>query len=256
MAEPRRELPSGKVHFDGEFAGHFRVDLHLDLAGPRVRAGLEHALRDAVRTGRLAPGTRLPSSRTLASDLGLARNTVADAYGQLVAEGWLIARHGPGTWVADRVAAVEAAVAADRRGDGQPPRYDLRRACRTCRAFPRPAWLAAARRALAVRADDALGYADPRGRRCCASALAEYLARARGVACEPGSDRRLRRLHPGAEPAVPGAARARRRGRRDGGVRPPPTARSSRPAASAARRAGRRRRARSSATSATPARCC
>ncbi|HEY9242574.1 MAG TPA: GntR family transcriptional regulator, partial [Streptosporangiaceae bacterium] len=68
------------------------LDLHLDLGplpgaapdggrpGRRVRARLEAALRDAARTGRLAPGTRLPSSRALATDLGLARNTVAEAY--------------------------------------------------------------------------------------------------------------------------------------------------------------------------------
>src|SRR5690242_12836098 len=77
-------------------------DLLLDLAGRRTRAGLEQALRAAVREGRLAPGTRLPSSRVLARDLGLARNTVADAYGQLVAEGWLTARQGSGTTVAPR----------------------------------------------------------------------------------------------------------------------------------------------------------
>jgi GntR family transcriptional regulator/MocR family aminotransferase len=79
-------------------------DLLLDLAGQRSRAGLEEALRTAVRDGRLAPGTRLPSSRVLARDLGLARNTVADAYGQLVAEGWLTARQGSGTTVAPRPA--------------------------------------------------------------------------------------------------------------------------------------------------------
>ncbi len=78
------------------------VDLHLRPLGPRVRAGLEDALRDAVRDGRLAPGTRLPSSRALAADLGLARNTVAEAYAQLVAEGWLVARQGSGTRVAGR----------------------------------------------------------------------------------------------------------------------------------------------------------
>ena len=72
------------------------LDLHLELAGPRVRAALEDALRQAVQTGRLAAGTRLPPSRTLAADLGVARNTVADAYGQLVAEGWLSARQGSG----------------------------------------------------------------------------------------------------------------------------------------------------------------
>ena len=63
------------------------LDLHLDLSGTRVRAGLESALRAAVRTGRLRPGTRLPSSRALAADLGIARNTVAEVYSQLVAEG-------------------------------------------------------------------------------------------------------------------------------------------------------------------------
>src|SRR5579859_2667375 len=80
------------------------VDLHLDLPGSskHVRRDLETALRVAVRTGRLGPGTRLPSSRALAADLGLARNTVAEVYTQLVAEGWLTARTGSGTSVAER----------------------------------------------------------------------------------------------------------------------------------------------------------
>src|SRR2546430_15433854 len=85
------------------------VDLHLDLAGSRIREALERALRDAVRTGRLGPGLQLPSSRPLASDLGIARNTVADAYGQLIAEGWLTARQGAGTRGARPPSAVEAA---------------------------------------------------------------------------------------------------------------------------------------------------
>ena len=81
---------------------NYGIDLHLELAGSRVRAALEGALRDAVQAGRLAPGVRLPSSRDLAADLGIARNTVADAYGQLVAEGWFGAKTGSGTWVAER----------------------------------------------------------------------------------------------------------------------------------------------------------
>jgi GntR family transcriptional regulator/MocR family aminotransferase len=80
------------------------------MAGTRVRAGLESALRGAVRAGRLRPGTRLPSSRALAADLGIARNTVAEVYSQLVAEGWLTAQTGSGTSVAvlrhDRAASV------------------------------------------------------------------------------------------------------------------------------------------------------
>ncbi|NEC23320.1 GntR family transcriptional regulator, partial [Streptomyces parvus] len=65
-------------------------DLPLELSGTgNRRALLMDALREAVRSGRLAPGTRLPPYRSLAADLGLARNTVADAYAELVAEGWL-----------------------------------------------------------------------------------------------------------------------------------------------------------------------
>ena len=86
----------------GTWSTSASLDLHLEVSGTRPRAALEGALRDAVRSGRLAPGTALPSSRALAQDLGIARNTIAEAYGQLVAEGWLAARHGSGTWVAER----------------------------------------------------------------------------------------------------------------------------------------------------------
>jgi GntR family transcriptional regulator / MocR family aminotransferase len=162
------------------------LDLHVDLTGSRVRAGLEAALRDAVRSGRLAQGTALPSSRTLAADLGIARNTVVDAYGQLVAEGWLAARHGSGTWVAERAeppppdhapatAAARAPVA----------RYNLRPGVPDLSAFPRAAWLAAARRALADMPARSLGYSDPRGLKPLRVALAGYLARVRGVAVTP-----------------------------------------------------------------------
>src|SRR6266702_2887048 len=189
------------------------VDLHLDLTGPRVRASLETALRDAVQSGRLAPGTRLPSSRAFALDLGIARNTVADAYAQLVAEGWLATRHGSGTWVADRTARtapvpaapvpaapvpaapvpaapvpaapVPAAPVPAAPVPGTPGthiRYDLRSGMPDVSAFPRSAWLAAARRALATAPHEALGYADPRGLPQLRAALAGYLSRARGVA--------------------------------------------------------------------------
>src|SRR5215217_4809629 len=91
-------------------------DLHLDLrqvVTPGARGSRElllTALRDAVRSGRLSPGTMLPPSRSLATDLGLARNTVAEAYAELVAEGWLASRQGAGTWVVNA------------SGTGVPPR--------------------------------------------------------------------------------------------------------------------------------------
>ena len=155
------------------------VDLHLERGGSRVRAGLEAALRQAVREGRLGPGLRLPSSRALAGDLGIARNTVADAYGQLVAEGWLTARQGSGTRVANRPPTSEAAPLPVSRP--RAPRYDLRPGSPDRAAFPRAAWLSAARRALNEAPADALGYSDPRGLPELRQALAVYLARARGV---------------------------------------------------------------------------
>lgn len=161
------------------------VDLHLDLAGPRVRAALEAALREAVRGGRLRPGTRLPSSRALATDLGIARNTVADCYAQLVAEGWLAARQGSGTWVAERAPGPSAAAGTRPAAAAPQARFDLRTGVPDVAAFPRQAWLAAGRKALGTAPDQALSYTDPRGLPQLRTALAGYLARARGVAVTP-----------------------------------------------------------------------
>ena len=162
------------------------TDLHLDLTGPGLRAGLMDALREAVRTGRLAPGTRLPSSRSLAADLGIARNTVADAYAELVAEGWLIAQQGSGTRVARRAEPRTAAPAAPRtRPTPRRPAYGLLPGSPNLAEFPRTQWLAAARRALTAAPHDAFGYGDALGRVELRTVLADYLARARGVYAEP-----------------------------------------------------------------------
>jgi GntR family transcriptional regulator / MocR family aminotransferase len=162
------------------------VDLHLELAGHRVRAGLEAALREAVQTGRLAPGTRLPSSRTLAADLGIARNTVAEAYAQLGAEGWLTARQGSGTRVASTAVVSPGPAAGIRPPLGaRAARYDLRPGSPDLSAFPRAGWLSAARKALSGAPSRALGYSDPRGRPELRTVLAAYLGRTRGVRVAP-----------------------------------------------------------------------
>ncbi|MGW1254989.1 MocR-like pyridoxine biosynthesis transcription factor PdxR [Streptomyces sp. NPDC002513] len=161
------------------------TDLHLEPTGPGVRRGLTDALREAVRTGRLAPGTRLPSSRSLAADLGIARNTVAEAYTDLVAEGWLTARQGSGTRVGEHAVPPRSDRAAPHpREPGRLP-YDLVPGQPDLASFPRTEWLRAARRALAAAPHDALGYGDPRGRVELRTALAGYLSRARGVRADP-----------------------------------------------------------------------
>ncbi|MFE9024090.1 PLP-dependent aminotransferase family protein [Streptomyces sp. NPDC007808] len=179
------------------------ADLHLDLSEPSGpggrRAALTRALREAVRSGRLAPGTRLPPYRSLAADLGIARNTVADAYSELVAEGWLTARQGSGTQVAMGVAHTPFR----HRGKAEPPPgsrqaappeapsrargplHDLRQGAPDASSFPRTAWLASCRRALQRAPSEAFGPGDPAGRVELREALTEYLARARGVRTEP-----------------------------------------------------------------------
>ncbi len=172
----------------GESWATLGVDLHLETGGDAtrhgVRKGLTDALREAVRGGRLAPGTRLPSSRSLAVDLGVARNTVADAYGDLVAEGWLTARQGSGTRVAERPVAPPVRPTPARRPAGAPT-YDLSPGTPDLASFPRAEWLKAARRALVAAPNEAFGYGDPRGRVELREALAGYLARARGVHADP-----------------------------------------------------------------------
>lgn len=164
----------------------FGADLHLEPVGTGLRSGLMEALREAVRSGRLAPGTRLPSSRALAADLGVARNTVADAYAELVAEGWLTARQGSGTRVAQRSAPRRAdPVAAHTRPVRPRTGHSLKAGSPDVSSFPRTAWLRAARKALTAAPDEVFDYGDPRGRVELRTVLAEYLARSRGVHADP-----------------------------------------------------------------------
>jgi GntR family transcriptional regulator/MocR family aminotransferase len=151
-------------------------------SGSGRRVALERALRDAIRSGRLRPLTRLPSTRSLAAELNLARGTVNAAYDQLIAEGYLAARAGSGTVVAGLpvVSESSAPVVPDER-----PRYDLRPGSPDVTSFPTSAWLRSLRRALATAPATTYGYGDPRGHVDLRTALAEYLGRARGVHATP-----------------------------------------------------------------------
>src|SRR5215468_5095207 len=161
----------------------FGVDLHLEMGtGSGRRVALERALRDAIRAGRLRPLTRLPSTRSLAAELGLARGTVNAAYDQLIAEGYLAARTGSGTVVA------RVPVTSEKPTPVMPaerPRFDLRPGSPDVTSFPTSAWLRSLRRALATAPATIYGYGDPRGHIELRRALAEYLGRTRGVHASP-----------------------------------------------------------------------
>jgi len=70
-----------------------------EASGPLYRR-VYHALKAMIRAGRLGPAARLPSTRVLARDLGVSRNTVMLAYEQLAAEGYLVSHHRGTTSVA------------------------------------------------------------------------------------------------------------------------------------------------------------
>jgi GntR family transcriptional regulator/MocR family aminotransferase len=153
-----------------------------------TRAGrgraVEAALRAAIRDGQLPSGTRLPSSRDLAGQLGLARGTVTASYAQLTAEGYLAARHGSGTTVACSVTPSTGQDPPHPAGS-QRWRYDLRPGLPALSAFPRAEWLAVSRAALAELPDEALGYPDPAGLPDLRAELASYLGRVRAVTTTP-----------------------------------------------------------------------
>ena len=177
--------------------------VELDRSKPRgLRAQIEDGLRTAIRSGRLAPGTRLPSSRALAGDLGVTRGVVVDAYEQLAAEGYVTTVQGSGTRVNDvgdidvgdhATARRSAGRSPDRTPTGPgfvPPSptdvvHDFRTGLPDLGLFPRAAWARATRAALATMPDADLGYHTGAGLPGLRTALASYLGRVRGVACTP-----------------------------------------------------------------------
>ena len=159
------------------------LPVRLDRTAPDpLPVQLAAQVRRLVLAGTLARGDRLPSSRALAADLGVSRAVTEQAYEQLVAEGWLDARRGAGTYVA-APSAVAAEGTARRRTPDSPtlvrldtgtpwvdPRQD---------AGWRRAW-----REVSV-ADPPRGYDDPRGLPELRVALADRLARTRGLEVDP-----------------------------------------------------------------------
>ncbi len=160
------------------------LDLHRGNGAP-LRRRLERELRTAVQQGRLLPGVVLPSTRSLAAQLRVSRGVVVEAYAQLVAEGYLTARQGAGTAVAQSAMAVGPASRDPAPALTVAVRYDFRYGVPDLSAFPRAAWLAAGARSLRVLPDADLGYGDVRGAIELRQALAAYLGRVRGVVADP-----------------------------------------------------------------------
>ncbi len=147
-------------------------------ARQRGRA-LQRALREAITSGWIPGGTRLPASRELAADLGVSRGLVTAAYEQLTAEGYLRSGRGAGTWVSGPVRCA-APAGRERAAAAREPAIGFLPGTPDLSLFPRAAWTAAHRRALARLPHEALGYPDE-----LREALAGLLTRRRGVVTDP-----------------------------------------------------------------------
>lgn len=169
---------------DSDRGTSYGPELLVRLRGGRRRAQLEDRLRELVRDGTLPAAGRLPSSRALAGDLGVSRRLVVDAYAQLLAEGYLVARQGAGTYVAATAVTANGSAATQAPSA---PQFDFFPGAPDLSAFPRALWLRTTREVLRSAPDSAFAYPDPRGAIELRRALASYLRRVRGVVVEPDS---------------------------------------------------------------------
>jgi len=150
-----------------------------------LRFRIAAALRDAIRTGGLQPGTILPSSRVLARDLGVSRGPVVDAYAQLTTEGFVNSRPGGSTRVAFLPVFVPSPQSRPQKPEPRQGIVDLRPGWPDLSTFPRRDWSAAVRDVLNSLPSDELGYIEPWGARAMRQELASYLSRVRGTVTNP-----------------------------------------------------------------------
>ncbi|GGW36662.1 GntR family transcriptional regulator [Gemmobacter lanyuensis] len=155
----------------------------LPTAGTRARA-VYAALRGLIEDGRLPPGAKLPPSRALAQQWGLARGAVVAGFEMLVADGFAVAQVGAGTFVAPQVPrAAVVAVSAPRAFVPMDLPGDLGL------GFPDPLTLRQFRvilnRHLSRPIATLYHYADPQGDRALRAEVAQYLQVARGLRLHP-----------------------------------------------------------------------
>jgi GntR family transcriptional regulator / MocR family aminotransferase len=177
---------------------------------------LTDRLRTAISTGHLPVGTRLPATRTLATDLGLSRGVVTESYQRLTEDGHLAGKGRAGTVVVAAPSADRTTVRSRLRTSARPPaapgegaklpdtscpaapndeifdrlreapaRIDLTPGVPDLAAFPRSAWLRAERAVLADLESADFGYGDPAGTSTLRRAVAAWLAQYRGIAADP-----------------------------------------------------------------------
>ena len=172
--------------------GAIAIALDRAAAAPLQRQ-LYARVRESIEAGRLRPGQRLPSARSLSVQLGVARGTVDAAFARLIGEGYIVGRGPAGTFVSAELTA-RAPSRADAAGSsvvsavpGEPTSpLPFQLGLPALDAFPRKLWSRLIGRAARGLSPHAMAYADPAGWPPLRTAIAAYLGISRGVACTPG----------------------------------------------------------------------
>ncbi len=180
----------------------FELDLSISGRGSRLTS-LHAALREAIASGRLAQGLRLPSSRELAVRAGVSRNTAVAAYELLASEGWLESRGSAGSFVAelpraavqvsDRASVAPWAESRWLRGEGgswpesliggPQPAYQFMTGVPDTTSFPFDVLRRLQTRALQAAAHELAQYPEAQGLRALREAIAGHVSSFRAVAC-------------------------------------------------------------------------
>jgi GntR family transcriptional regulator / MocR family aminotransferase len=167
------------------------ITLDKQSAVPMIRQ-LYTRIRQGILAGRLHPGDRLPSSREIAARLGISRNVVLEAYDLLLAEGFLTAKPGAGTYVAGGAAFAGPMPMPPPPVDQVTMGYDCPPGVINFRAgtpnlamFPSRLWLQMLRLVFAMPPEEMLAYGHPEGRLELRRAICDYVISQREVHCHP-----------------------------------------------------------------------
>lgn len=162
------------------------IDRKLDIS---LKRQVYEYLRKLILHGELRAGERLPATRECASQLGISRNVVIEAFEQLFAEGYIVGQQGSGTFVADGVFLEQkqeeqtTPLEILEEGIKEKEVIDFRSGIPALDMFPRREWVKLAKEVYIETPDSTFGYDHPEGRIELRKILSYYLRRTRGVKC-------------------------------------------------------------------------
>ncbi len=170
------------------------INIDKSSDNPLMRQ-LYDQIKRLILDGRLNPTEKLPSTRQLATDLGISRSTVLDAYNQLIAEGYLQGNHGSGTVVASGIdvfsispketSAKRHAATVTKEKTPATTVIDFQSGVIDSSRFPLSEWKKAYQRSLDQVPEAAFRYHPSAGVLRLRQTIADYLRRTRGLACNP-----------------------------------------------------------------------